>query len=134
MAIWRAYNGRDCVEQPIEGLKAELAAQGFCMRSFWATEAAFLGVLLTFNLLSLYQPATRPGQPYLQTATLRTAVFLAGPLLGSVSRELMVRISKSLGGLKKHKPLVESALKWDNIASPKFYPFDDPTSIGGCTI
>jgi hypothetical protein len=107
MEIWRAYNGRACVEQRIEELKAELAAQGFCLHPFWATEAAFLGVLFAFNLLSLYQQTTRPGQTYMQPATLRTAVFLAGAVLGWAGKQMVVRLSAAWGGLKKHKPLIE---------------------------
>ena len=132
--IWRAYNGRACVEQRIEELKLELAAEGFCLQSFWATEAAFLSVLLTFNLLSVYQQATRPGQVYMQPATLRTAVFLAGAVLGSTGKELVVRLSEVWGGLKKHKPLVESVLKWKTIASPKLDPPENLMAIGACEI
>lgn len=119
MEIWRAYNGRACVEQRIEELKAELAVQGFCLQSFWATEAAFLAILFTFNLLSLYQQATRAGQPYMQPATLRTAVFLTGAVLGWSGKQLVVRLSAAWGGLKKHKPLIEQVLRLTNPASPK---------------
>lgn len=119
LEIWRAYNGRACIEQRIEELKAELAVQGFCLRRFWATEAAFLGVLFTFNLLSLYQRAVRPGQPYLQPATLRTSVFLAGAVLGWAGKAMVVRLSAAWGGLKKHKPLVQAVLDWWGLPSPK---------------
>jgi hypothetical protein len=47
-------NSRARVEQRIEEMKAELHADGFCMKDFFATESAFLAVLFTFNLLSLY--------------------------------------------------------------------------------
>lgn len=134
MEVWRAYNGRACVEQRIEELKLELAAQGFCLQSFWATEAAFLAVLLTFNLLSLYQQATRPGQAYMQPGTLRTAVFLAGAVLGTVGREMVLRLSAAWGGLRKHKPLVDSVLRWKNIPSPKLDPPADLLATGGCAI
>jgi hypothetical protein len=70
------------VEQRIEELTVELAFQGVCLRSFWATEAAFMGVIFTFNLLSLYQQATRLGQTYKQPAALRSSVILVGALLG----------------------------------------------------
>ena len=119
MEIWRQYNGRACVEQRIEELKAELSVQGFCMHSFWATEAAFLSVLFTFNLLSLYQQTTRPGQPYVKPATLRSDVFLAGAVLGWKANQLVVRLSAAWGGLKKHKPLVEAVLRWAKSTSPK---------------
>jgi len=119
LEIWRQYNGRACVEQRIEELKAELSVQGFCMHSFWATEAAFLTVLFTFNLLSLYQQTTRPGKPYTQPATLRSAVFLAGAVLGWTANQVVVRLSAAWGGLKKHKPLVEAVLQWAKPTSPK---------------
>jgi hypothetical protein len=134
MEIWREYNGRAIVEQRIEELKLELAIQGFCLQSFWATEAAFLSVLLTFNLLSLYQQATRATQRYLQPATLRTTVFLTGAVLGSVGRQLVVRLSAAWGGIKKHKPLVESVLKWETIASPKLDPFHLHLAVRGRSI
>ena len=43
------------MEQRIEEMKNDLNADGFCTKKFFATEAAFLGVVLSFNLLSLYQ-------------------------------------------------------------------------------
>ena len=134
MEIWREYNGRAVVEQRIEELKLELAVQGFCLQSFWATEAAFLSGLLTFNLLSLYQQATRPGEVYMQPATLRTAVFLAGAVLGSMGKEVVLRLSAAWGGLKKHKPLVESVLNWKNDASPKLDPLNRSPASAGCEI
>jgi len=119
MEIWRAYNGRACVEQRIEELKAELAFQGFCLHSFWATEAAFLAVLFTFNLLSLYQQTTRAGQAYMQPATLRSAVFLACATLGWAGKQMVVRLSAAWGGLKKHKPLIQCVLNMNSATSPK---------------
>ena len=62
LELWRDYNGRACVEQRIEELKHDLAADGFCLQPFFATESAFLAVLFTFNLLSLYQHQVTPGQ------------------------------------------------------------------------
>jgi hypothetical protein len=52
LEIWRDYNGRAAVECRIDELKNELAADHFCLRSFFATESAFLAVLFSFNLLS----------------------------------------------------------------------------------
>lgn len=126
MEIWHEYNGRACVEQRIEELKAELSVQGFCMKSFWATEAAFLAVLFTFNLLSLYQQATRPSQPYMQPATLRSAVFLAGALLGWSAKQMVVRLSAAWGGLHKHKPLLQRVQSWADPTSPKLAQAQSP--------
>ena len=51
--IWRDYNQRADMENRIAELKHDLGADGFCLKQFFATEAAFRSVLLLFNLLSL---------------------------------------------------------------------------------
>jgi hypothetical protein len=131
MELWRDYNGRATIEQRIEELKNDLAANGFCLKSFFATESAFLAVLFTFNLLSLYQHQTTPTQPYRQPGTLRTAVFLAGAVLGTIGRDVVVRLSAAWGGLAKHKPLIETALNWLKTASPKLVPPEARQALGG---
>lgn len=129
--LWRDYNGRACVEQRIEELKHDLAADGFCLQPFFATEAAFLAVLFAFNLLSLYQHQTTPQAAYRQPGTLRMAVFLCGAVLGKAGREVVLKLSAAWGGLGKHKPLVEATLDWLNVASPKLVPPEDRLAIGG---
>jgi hypothetical protein len=117
--IWREYNGRACVEQRIEELKNDLSADGFCVREFFGTESAFLAVLFAFNLLSLYQRQISPGQAYRQPATLRSQVFVAGAILGSAGRQVVLKLSQAWGGLKKHKPLLEAVLQWSKSTPPK---------------
>jgi hypothetical protein len=39
--LWRDYNRRATMEQRIDELKHDLAADDFCRRGFFATEAAF---------------------------------------------------------------------------------------------
>jgi hypothetical protein len=131
LELWRDYNQRACVEQRIEELKHDLAADGFCLRPFFATESAFLAVLCTFNLLSLYQHQTTPTQPYRQPGTLRVAVFLCGAVLGVMGRVAVLKLSAAWGGLRKHKPLVEATLNWLNVASPKLIPREDRLALGG---
>jgi hypothetical protein len=134
LELWRDYNGRACVEQRIEELKHDLAADGFCLQPFFATEAAFLAVLFTFNLLSLYQHQTSPNAPYRQPGTLRVAVFLCGAVLGVMGRDVVVKLSAAWGGLRKHKPLVEATLNWRNSTSPKLIPPEDRLAMGGVMI
>jgi len=127
LALWRDYNGRATVEQRIEELKNDLAADDFCTQSFWATEAAFLAVLFTFNLLSLYQQQITPGARYRQPATLRTAVFLCGAILGRSGHQTVLHLSAAWGGLDKHKPLLEAIFQWPNPTPPKLNPQPNPT-------
>ncbi len=56
--IWRDYNQRACIEQRIEELKSDLAADDFCLKQFYATEADFLAILMLFNLLAEFQRAS----------------------------------------------------------------------------
>jgi len=131
LELWRDYNQRACVEQRIEELKHDLAANGFCLQPFYATEAAFLAVLFTFNLLSHYQHQTTPNAPYRQPGTLRVAVFLCGAVPGVMGREMVIKLSAAWGGLGKHKPLVAATLDWLKSASPKLVAPLDRLAIGG---
>jgi hypothetical protein len=116
--VWRTYNGRACVEQRIEELKNDLAADDFCTQQFFATEAAFLAVVATFNLLSLFQRASGPG-PYRQPATLRAQVFLCGAVLGRSGHQPVLYLSLSWGGLERRKSLRESILRWPKPTAEK---------------
>jgi len=42
--IWRDYNQQACIEQRIEELKSDLAADDFSLKKFFATEAAWGGL------------------------------------------------------------------------------------------
>jgi len=120
LILWRDYNKRALIESRIEELKAELNADGFCMKNFYASESAFLAVLFTFNLLSLYGQALQPQAPYRQPATLRQTVFLGGAILGRAGHKAVLHISSAWGGMEKHKPLLEAILHWKIPTSPKF--------------
>jgi hypothetical protein len=74
MAIWREYNLRADMENRIEELKNDLGADGFCLKQFFATEAAFRSILLLFNLLSEFQRAAGL-RGYQQPATLRAQIL-----------------------------------------------------------
>ena len=134
LALWRDYNGRATVEQRIEELKNDLSADDFCTQNFWATEAAFLAVLFTFNLLSLYQQTSAPQTGYRQPATLRAAVFICGAILGRAGHQTVLHLSACWGGLDKHKPLLETVLSWKNQTSPKLVPPEDQTANAACRI
>ena len=119
LELWRDYNKRAVIEQRIEEIKAEMHADGFCMRDFFATESAFLAVLFTFNLLSLYQKVADPAAGYRQPATLRAAVFFGGAILGRAARKPALLLSKAWGGVQKHMCLIERILDWKIPTSPK---------------
>ena len=96
LEIWRDYNRRASVECRIDELKNELAADHFCLRSFFATESAFLAVLFSFNLLSEFQRAVDPAlKTYKQPATLRFELFTCGAIHGRSGHHLVLQCPKT---------------------------------------
>jgi hypothetical protein len=116
--IWRDYNRRADMENRIAELKHDLGADGFCLKEFFATEAAFRAVLLLFNLLAEFQRAAAlPG--YRTPATIRMQVLTCGAILGRAGRRLVLHLSQSWGGLRSRIPLLDSILTCEFPTSPK---------------
>jgi hypothetical protein len=119
--IWRDYNRRADMENRIAELKHDLGADGFCLKEFFATEAAFRAVLLLFNLLAEFQRAA--GLPsYRAPATIRMQVLTCGAILGRAGRRLVVHLSQGWGGLKSRIALLDSILTCEFPTSPKLTP------------
>jgi hypothetical protein len=119
--LWRDYNRRADMENRIAELKHDLGADGFCLKEFFATEAAFRAVLMLFNLLAEFQRAA--GLPaYRAPATIRTQILTCGAILGRAGRRLVVHLSESWGGLRTRIPLLESILRCEFPTSPKLTP------------
>ena len=116
--IWRDYNQRACLEQRIEELKADLAADDFCLREFFATEAAFLGILMLFNLLGEFQRASGM-TGYRQPATLRVQVFLCGAILGRAGHHPVLHLSTAWGGFEQRNSLFDRLLGYEFPTSRK---------------
>jgi len=116
--LWRDYNRRADVEKRIAELKYDLAADDFCLHEFFATEAAFLAILMLFNLLAEFQRAV--GMPrYRQPATLRVEVFLCGAILGRAGHRTVLHLSSAWGGLEHRNALFENLLTYFVPTSPK---------------
>ena len=116
--IWRDYNQRACIEQRIEELKSDLAADPFCLKEFFATEAAFLGILMLFNLLGEFQRASGMAG-YRQPASLRAQVFLCGAILGRAGHHTVLHLSAAWGGLEKRNSLFDKLLDYQIPTSRK---------------
>jgi hypothetical protein len=119
--LWRDYNRRADMENRIAELKHDLGADGFCLKQFFATEAAFRAVLLLFNLLAEFQRAAGMSI-YREPATLRAQILTCGAILGRAGRRLVLHLSESWGGLKTRIPLLDSILTWQIPISPKLEP------------
>jgi len=121
LEVWHDYNMRADVENRIEELKNDLAADSFCMRWFYSTEAVFRSILMLFNLLSEFQFAAGVC-PYKEPATLRTQVFLCGAILGRAGHNLVVHMSKSWGGIGKRIRLIDNMIRHYFPTSAKLDP------------
>ena len=116
--IWRNYKQRADVENRIAELKYDLGADDFCLRPFFATEAAFCGILMLFNLLSEFQRVTGL-KPFRQPGTLRSQVFLCGAVLGRAGHRVVLHLSSAWGGVDKLKPLIDKLLEYALPTSSK---------------
>jgi len=92
--VWRFYRPHAEIETRIRELKWDYGIDGFAQKRFFATEAAFRLVCVTFNLVSLLQERT--GQSYQTLGTLRTQLLACGAVLGRAGRRTILRLS--LGG------------------------------------
>lgn len=88
---WHFYNGRADCENRLKELKDDFGANGFCMKSFDGTEAAFRLICFLFNLMADFKrEVTRNERP--QLGTLRTEVLVVGGVVGSTGRRKVLRL------------------------------------------
>jgi hypothetical protein len=90
--VWRFYRGHAEIETKIRELKWDYGIDGFSQKRFFATEAAFRMVCVTYNLISLLQE--KIGQQGYQTlGTLRAQLLTCGAVVGSDGRKTVLRLS-----------------------------------------
>jgi hypothetical protein len=91
VATWRFYNSRAESENRLKELKEDFAADGFCLQSFYGTEAAFRLICFLFNLIADFKrEVTQDEAPRLMT--LRTKVLVIGAILGAEGRHPVLRL------------------------------------------
>jgi hypothetical protein len=119
--LWRHYDDRAAIEPRFSELKEDLAADGFCSRQFFATEAAFLSVLFAYILLSILQSLTAQSSAAAQQrpATLRSSLFMCGAIAGRAGHKMVFFLSQSWGGLQSRKPLLDIIASTIFPTSPK---------------
>jgi hypothetical protein len=92
--IWRFYRKHAQIENQIRELKWDYGIDGFCQKKFFATEAAFRMVCVTYNLVSLLQDKLA-FHPYRTLGVLRSKLFTVGAILGTQGRKTILRLSLS---------------------------------------
>ena len=109
-SIWRFYRGHTEIETKIRELKWDYGIDGFCQKKFFATEAAFRMVCVTYNMVSLLQD--KLGNKVYQTlGTLRGQLLACGAVVGRSGRQTILRMSlagpwkeRFIAGLKAFFP------------------------------
>lgn len=90
--VWRFYRNHAEIETKIRELKWDYGIDGFNQKKFFATEAAFRLVCVTYNLMSMLQE--KIGQTRYQTlGTLRAQLFACGAVVGRDGRKTILRLS-----------------------------------------
>jgi hypothetical protein len=101
--VWRTYRGRADCENRIKELKYDFAADSFCLKDFWATEASLTMVMLAYNFMSLFrQVALRHsvisgGKDVQHTLnTLRLKLFAKAGYIGVEGRKNVLRLAVAM--------------------------------------
>lgn len=91
--VYRLYRGRGDAENRIAELKYDFGINGFCLDSFYATEAAFRAVMLAYNLMSVFRQALLKAPKAVRLSTMRFQCFALGSWIGRNGRKKVQRIS-----------------------------------------
>jgi len=99
LEVWRFYNKRGECENRIKELKQDFGADGFCLDSFFGTEAALRLIAFLYNLITLFRNSVLKN-PSPTLKTIRYQLLVVGAQLGSRGRKKKLRISAQ-GRLRK---------------------------------
>ncbi len=91
--VWRCYRGRADSENRIKELKYDFGISGFCLKEFYATEAAFRMVMLAYNLMSLFRQTVLRALNSAKLSTIKFNCFAIGAWIGKESGKKILRIS-----------------------------------------
>ncbi len=88
---WRFYNSRAESENRLKELKEDFGADGFCLQSFYGTEAAFRLICFLFNLIANFKREVTQDESS-RLITLRTKLLVSGAILGAEGRHTVLRL------------------------------------------
>jgi len=89
--VWRFYNGRADSENRLKELKYDYGADGFCLQSFFGTEAVFRLICVLFNILAQFKRTVLLDDAP-QLGTVRHTTFVIGAILGTKGRTRVLRL------------------------------------------
>jgi len=93
--VWRLYHGRADAENRIKELKYDFALDSFCLKKFWATEAAFRSIMVSYNLMSLFRHLMLQTASHNTLSTLKFKCFAIGSWIASHAGKRVLKLSVS---------------------------------------
>jgi hypothetical protein len=98
--VWRFYNGRADSENRLKELKEDFGADGFCLQSFYGTEAAFRLICFLYNLVADFKRHALQDEA-VRLSTVRTQLLVRGAILGADGHRSVLRLGLR-GRWKEH--------------------------------
>lgn len=98
--IHRKYNQRGEAENRIKELKYDFGMDGFALKSFQATEAAFRFVMIAFNIMTIFKQAIMRSKINHRLPTIKFQCIAIGSYLVSSGRKITMKLSAE--GKRRH--------------------------------
>jgi len=112
LEVWRFYNHRADVENRIKELKEDFGIEGFCLHSFFGTEAVLRLIAFFYNLFTLFRVHIL-GNSHPTLKTVRHQLLVIGAQLGASGRRFLLRLAAT-GRLRNYlKILLERLSAFD---------------------
>lgn len=115
-AVWCLYRDRGDAENRIKELKYDFAIEGFHLKNFWGTEAAFRFAILAYNLMSLFRQLVLKAGNQPTLATLRVKCFALGAWISHHARKRVLKISLA----PKKRPWLDGLFSNADALAPPF--------------
>lgn len=95
MEVWSMYRNRADAENRIKELKYDFSIDAFCLKKFWATEAAFRSIMIAYNLMSLFRHIVLQTASHNTLSTLKFKCFAIGSWLAKHAGKKVLKLSVS---------------------------------------
>jgi hypothetical protein len=109
--VWRFYRKRAVLETRIRELKWDYGLDGFSMKKFYATEAAFRVVCFAYNLMQQFQKELGI-QTKKTLGVVRTMVLACGAELGRDGHKMVLRLSLSGKRRERFRGYYDKIFHW----------------------
>ncbi|MCB0479647.1 MAG: IS1380 family transposase [Crocinitomicaceae bacterium] len=91
--IWTLYKSRADCENRIKELKYDFGVEQFCLKSFWATEAAFRFIMVAYNLMSLFKHVAVQNKTLSSLRTVKAYCFALGAWISNHANRKVLKIA-----------------------------------------